>query len=32
MEAAGVAMNDFTLEEFEIDQLHLGTRERSTVS
>jgi hypothetical protein len=32
MQAAGVSMSDFTLEEFEIDQLHLGTRERSTVS
>jgi hypothetical protein len=32
MAAAGVGMNDFTLEEFEIDTLHLGTREIAGVS
>jgi len=25
MEAAGVSMDDVTVEEFEIDELHLGT-------
>jgi hypothetical protein len=32
MQAAGVTMEDFTLEEFEIDQLHLGAREITSVS
>ncbi len=32
MQAAGVSMDDLTLEEFEIDQLHLGSAGRSTVS
>jgi hypothetical protein len=32
MEAAGVSMSDVTLEEFEIDQLHLGSGDRSAVS
>jgi hypothetical protein len=29
MEAAGVSMNDMTLEEFVIDTLHLGSVERA---
>jgi hypothetical protein len=32
MQAAGVSMDDMTLEEFEIDTLHLGTREIAAVS
>jgi hypothetical protein len=32
MQAAGISMDDITLEEFEIDQLHLGARERAAVS
>ncbi|MBT2523839.1 hypothetical protein [Arthrobacter sp. ISL-28] len=28
MQAASVSMDDMTLEEFEIDQLHLGSAER----
>lgn len=31
MMAAGIGMDDFTLEEFEIDQLHLGSRDRAAV-
>ncbi len=32
MQAAGVSMDDMTLEEFEIDQLHLGSAGVSTAS
>lgn len=32
MQAAGVSMDDFTLEEFEIDQLHLGSGDRIDVA
>jgi hypothetical protein len=32
MQAAGISMEDVNLEEFEIDTLHLGTREIAAVS
>jgi hypothetical protein len=32
MQAAGVSMDAFTLDEFEIDHLHLGDRERAAVT
>jgi hypothetical protein len=32
MEAAGVGMEDFTVEEFEIDELRLGSGDRTAVS
>ena len=32
MEAAGIGMEDFTIEAFEIDTLHLGSGERTAVS
>lgn len=32
MQAAGVSMDDMTLEEFEIDQLRLGSGDRIAVS